>query len=47
VSPATAIPRDRGSDVVRDPDWDFLAVMILIVTLLCVAGFAAHVSSKP
>jgi bile acid:Na+ symporter, BASS family len=33
---AVALPK-----VVRDPDWDYLAVMLIIVVAMCVAGFAA------
>ena len=28
-------------DMVADPDWDFLGVMLVIVTGLCVTGFAS------
>jgi BASS family bile acid:Na+ symporter len=33
---AVALPK-----VIRDPDWDYLAVMLLIVAAMCMAGFAA------
>jgi BASS family bile acid:Na+ symporter len=33
---AAALPQ-----TVREPDWDYLAVMLLVVALMCVGGFAA------
>src|SRR5262249_6150259 len=33
---AVALPQAAG-----DPDWDYLAIMLLIVAAMCVAGFAA------
>lgn len=35
MNAAVALPR-----TIRRPDWDYLAVMLVIVTLMCVSGFA-------
>ena len=37
---AVALPQ-----TVREPDWDYLGVMLLIVVVMCAAGFAVWLSA--